>query len=199
MEQIWIPSKEYEWMLGEIESMDPDKKTFLVSVTNKSRLAALGPYVDPYAPEYLTNARPTTYKESQICRIDPTHLMDLDDLCDMKNLHEGPLLHILRRRFFSNRIYTYVGDILISINPYALIDGLYDNPLQFYQVKKEMRKGFRRHVKAVPHIYHIANAALKKLAYDDTTDGITHFTYQEKSKNQTVIISGESGAGNELI
>ena len=35
-------------------------------------------------------------------------------------LNEGTLLHNLRRRFMSDKIYTYVGEILVAINPFKV-------------------------------------------------------------------------------
>ena len=46
----------------------------------------------------------------------------------MDNLHEAPLVHLLQRRFTADQIYTYTGDILISVNPYKPIGGLYRLP-----------------------------------------------------------------------
>ena len=43
----------------------------------------------------------------------------------MQNLHEAPLLFLLQRRLKEGRIYTWAGDVLISLNPYAFIPELY--------------------------------------------------------------------------
>ena len=59
---------------------------------------------------------------------DPTHRRNLDNLSDMDNLHVAPLLGLLRRRYQSDQIYTLTSDILVSINPYKQIDGMYDMP-----------------------------------------------------------------------
>jgi myosin heavy subunit len=42
----------------------------------------------------------------------------------MNNMHEGPLLALLDRRYAKDKIYTFTGDILISINPYKMIQGM---------------------------------------------------------------------------
>lgn len=42
-------------------------------------------------------------------------------------LNEGTLLNNCRQRYQKKQIYTYVANILISINPYESIDGLYSN------------------------------------------------------------------------
>jgi myosin-5 len=59
---------------------------------------------------------------------DPSHLINMDDIANMNNMHEGPLLDVLKRRFAEDNIYTYTGDVLISINPYRNISNLYDMP-----------------------------------------------------------------------
>lgn len=56
---------------------------------------------------------------------DPTHMEDADDIARMNNMHEAPLLDLLRRRYKKDQIYTFTGEILISINPYKDIPNLY--------------------------------------------------------------------------
>ncbi len=70
---------------------------------------------------------------------DPSHLTDAEDIAGMNNMHEGPLLSLLERRYYTDAIYTFTGDILISINPYKGIQGLYSIPtgdLVDYREKK---------------------------------------------------------------
>ena len=43
----------------------------------------------------------------------------------MGNLHEAPLLYLLQRRLKEGKIYTWAGDVLISLNPYSDISELY--------------------------------------------------------------------------
>lgn len=123
--------------------------------------------------------------------MDETHLENLDDLCVMNGLHEGPLLDILRRRFCEDKIYTHSSDVLISVNPYREIPGLYDSPLRYYTPDddddddddendgEEQGKGRI----LPPHVYGIADNALQFLR------GKSH------ASDQSIIISGESGAG----
>lgn len=109
---------------------------------------------------------------------DSSHLGDSDDIALMNNMHEGPLLALLERRYAHDRIYTFTGDILISINPYKAIPTLYsipgqDQPLPEY---KESKK---------PHVFAVADAAYRSMLEE------TH----PSRKNQSMIVSGESGAG----
>jgi hypothetical protein len=82
---------------------------------------------------------------------DPTHLKNLDDIAFMNNMHVGPLLHLLRNRYCADQIYTFTGDILISVNPYKAIEGLYSIPTDGFDFKANRR----------PHVYAVADAAYR--------------------------------------
>lgn len=76
------------------------------------------------------------------------HLSDCNDAADMNDLHEPALVGLLQRRFGAERIYTFSGDVLISVNPYKTISNLYtmDN--------------WETHG---PHVYAVAKRALDGL------------------------------------
>ncbi|KAJ1826951.1 class II myosin, partial [Coemansia sp. RSA 2599] len=79
----------------------------------------------------------------------------------------------LKMRFENADIYTYIGNVLISVNPFKDL-GIYTMPiLQSYQNKNRME--------LPPHVYAIAEGAYRNM-----------ISYRE---SQCVIISGESGAG----
>jgi len=42
------------------------------------------------------------------------------DLCQLPDLNEQTLLDNLRARFLAGHIYTYVGSILIAVNPFKV-------------------------------------------------------------------------------
>lgn len=50
------------------------------------------------------------------------------DAAKLNNLHEAALLSLLHTRFANDDIYTYTGDVLISVNPYKTIPLLYSMP-----------------------------------------------------------------------
>ena len=54
------------------------------------------------------------------------HQLDYDNIALMDDISEPPLLALLKRRLLADQIYTWTGDVLISVNPYFFIDGLYD-------------------------------------------------------------------------
>ena len=84
---------------------------------------------------------------------------------------QAPLLDLLRRRYKAGKIYTYTGDILISINPYTHVAGRYDVPghLEPYSVGH------------AAHVFPVADNAYRMM--------------MRERKDQAMIVSGESGAG----
>ncbi|XP_044210725.1 unconventional myosin-IXAa isoform X2 [Thunnus albacares] len=98
---------------------------------------------------------------------------DHADLCHLPELNERSLLDNLRSRFRHEKIYTYVGSILIVINPFKF--------LPIYNPKYV--KMYDNHTLGdlEPHIYAVADVAY-------------HAMLQRQS-NQCIVISGESGSG----
>ena len=125
----------------------------------------------------------TTNTENVI--VDPTHLEDTDNLCTMNNLHEAPLIFSLRRRYKSDSIYTLAGDILISINPFKSITGLYDEPIKYFSDIFNFE--VTSNIAKICHVYAIANNALQRVRSSKSSFS--------QIKNQSIIVSGESGAG----
>ncbi|XP_065316366.1 unconventional myosin-VI-like isoform X2 [Gordionus sp. m RMFG-2023] len=109
-----------------------------------------------------------------VCLADPDILKDYDDNCSLMYLNPGTLLHNLRLRYFIDRIYTFVSNILIVINPYFQIAELYSEEKIRSYIGKSLGKN-------PPHIFAIAEKAYRDMK-----------TFK---KNQSIIISGESGAG----
>uniref|UniRef100_A0A670J7F7 Myosin IH n=1 Tax=Podarcis muralis TaxID=64176 RepID=A0A670J7F7_PODMU len=86
---------------------------------------------------------------------------------------ENAFLDNLRKRYQENLIYTYIGTLLVSVNPYK--------ELGIYTVKQmEQYKGVN-FFELPPHIYAIADNAYRVMC----TEYNNHF----------ILISGESGAG----
>ncbi|PWN91742.1 putative myosin I [Acaromyces ingoldii] len=79
----------------------------------------------------------------------------------------------LEKRFRNGEIYTYIGSVLISVNPFRDLGIYTDEVLASYRGKNRLEM--------TPHVFAIAEGAYyNMIAYKD---------------NQCVIISGESGAG----
>ncbi|KAM9366319.1 unconventional myosin-IXAa [Symphorus nematophorus] len=98
---------------------------------------------------------------------------DHADLCHLPELNERSLLDNLRSRFRQEKIYTYVGSILIVINPFKF--------LPIYNPKYV--KMYDNHTLGdlEPHIYAVADVAYHAML--------------QRERNQCIVISGESGSG----
>ncbi|KAL1117614.1 hypothetical protein AAG570_003929 [Ranatra chinensis] len=96
------------------------------------------------------------------------------DLCQLPDLNEQTLLDNLRARFNAGHIYTYVGSILIAVNPFKF-HPIY-NP-KYVKLYQNRRLG----PELPPHIFAIADCAY-------------HCMLRER-RNQCIVISGESGSG----
>ena len=58
----------------------------------------------------------------------------VDDNCALMYLNVANLLNNSRIRYQNDKFYTYVANILVAINPYKMIKGLYDkNAIERYK------------------------------------------------------------------
>lgn len=63
--------------------------------------------------------------EGNLCLRQDVGQTGVEDLTQLDDLHEASLLWNLRLRYDASHFYTYVGSILVSINPYTLFPDLY--------------------------------------------------------------------------
>ncbi|XP_024598706.1 unconventional myosin-Ig [Neophocaena asiaeorientalis asiaeorientalis] len=79
----------------------------------------------------------------------------------------------LKLRFERGHIYTYIGEVLVSVNPYQ--------ELPLYGPEAIARYQGRELYERPPHLYAVANAAYRAM--------------KRRSRDTCIVISGESGAG----
>ncbi|XP_043429303.1 myosin-IIIb [Prionailurus bengalensis] len=96
-----------------------------------------------------------------------------DDLVNLEVLDEDTIIHQLQKRYVDLLIYTYVGDILIALNPFQNLS-IYSP--QFSRLYHGMKRASNP-----PHIFASADAAYQCMV-----------TF---SRDQCIVISGESGSG----
>lgn len=83
-EKVWCPDPRNVWQLGTVVEDDGEKLHVLL-------------------PEGDNNEQQFTV--AQVHPYDPTHSMDLTNISEMDNLHQAPLLDLLRRRYLDDKIY----------------------------------------------------------------------------------------------
>uniref|UniRef100_A0A8C3VCM9 Myosin X n=1 Tax=Catharus ustulatus TaxID=91951 RepID=A0A8C3VCM9_CATUS len=107
----------------------------------------------------------------------PMHQTSADGVEDMSmlgDLHEAAILLNLHQRYQQGNIYTNIGSILASVNPYKPIPGLYS--VDAIELYRQHRLG-----ELPPHIFATANEC--------------YCCLWKRHDSQCVLISGESGAG----
>lgn len=93
-----------------------------------------------------------------------------DNLVDLESFNEGIILHHVKKRYFDQVIYTFVGNILIAVNPYKSLD-IYGLDLM------ERILDLTKRNEVVPaHVYSIGAVALNNMRND--------------GKDQSILISG---------
>ncbi|XP_056005733.1 unconventional myosin-XVI-like isoform X5 [Ostrea edulis] len=99
--------------------------------------------------------------------------MDSDNLADLADISESAILREIQTRFTGGQIYTYIGDMLIAVNPFQ--------DLQMYSKEVSQKYHSKSYVPLPPHVYGVAERAHKCLL--------------STNSSQCCVISGESGAG----
>lgn len=107
----------------------------------------------------------------------PPILEATEDLTSLSYLNEPAVLHAIKVRYSQLNIYTYSGIVLIATNPFQKVDQLYSSDIiQAYSGKSRGE--------LEPHLFAIAEDAYRRM--------------KEDGKNQTIVVSGESGAGKTV-
>ncbi|XP_022524303.1 unconventional myosin-Ib isoform X5 [Astyanax mexicanus] len=101
------------------------------------------------------------------------NMIGVGDMVLLEPLSEETFIGNLRKRFEHNEIYTYIGSVVISMNPYK--------SLPIYTADKVEEYRNRNFYELSPHIYALADEAYRSL--------------RDQDKDQCILITGESGAG----
>ncbi|XP_026550915.1 unconventional myosin-VI isoform X3 [Pseudonaja textilis] len=150
---VWAPHPTDGFQMGNIVDIGPDGLTIEpVNKKGKTIFAAI----------------------NQVFPAEEDSKKDVEDNCSLMYLNEATLLHNIRVRYSKDRIYTYVANILIAVNPYFDIPKLYSLDV----IKKYQGKSLGT---LPPHVYAIADKAFRDM--------------KVLKMSQSIIVSGESGAG----
>lgn len=160
--KVWVADPKVLWRIGEVQEVSTELQTAQI-----------------YLPD-ASDDKVQTLSISKLFTFDASHIVDHEDIALMNNMHEAPLLNVLRQRFEADKIYTFTADILLSINPYKTIPLLYD-VMGFM----DQRNNAASDSTAPPHLFTIAEKAYKGMKGAVPGSGTP----------QSIIISGESGAG----
>ncbi|XP_054836213.1 unconventional myosin-If [Eublepharis macularius] len=100
----------------------------------------------------------------------------VDDMVLLSKINEDAIVENLKKRFMDDYIFTYIGPVLISVNPFKQMPYFTDREVELYQGAAQYENP--------PHIYALTDNMYRNMLID--------------GENQCVIISGESGAGKTV-
>uniref|UniRef100_A0A6Q2Z7B1 Osteoclast-stimulating factor 1 n=1 Tax=Esox lucius TaxID=8010 RepID=A0A6Q2Z7B1_ESOLU len=100
----------------------------------------------------------------------------VDDMVLLSKINEDAITDNLKKRYMDDYIFTYIGSVLISVNPFKQLPYFTDKEVELYQGAAQYENP--------PHIYALADNMYRNMMID--------------CENQCVIISGESGAGKTV-
>ena len=119
-------------------------------------------------------------QELGVHKVVESSLSPIHDLLRMSYLHDSTLLYHVRKRYSDNIIYTNIGPIVLALNPYDYTLPHYtDDCMPRYL--EEGARALTRGSKQLPHSWSIAHQAYCLMV--------------SKRENQSILVSGESGAG----
>ena len=213
---VYIRDEEHGWIpaILQSESSSSDKSEMTRNISSPSRDTSNVKTKQKCDSNGKSNAKvwrktrnkpkPKSTKTTETllqCVDDNGNLVTVDDLRDLPYLHEASILYNLKERYErQNKIYTRAHDrVLIAINPYQWIEGMYAEETRilyaehFVWNKRQHRHHRQRHDRKrvadrsltratlQPHLYEVSSLAMREL--------------QTENKDQTIIVSGESGSG----
>ncbi|KAL8197199.1 UNVERIFIED_CONTAM: Unconventional myosin-Va, partial [Gekko kuhli] len=171
--RIWIPDPEVVWKSAELlKNYKPGDKVLHLRLEDGKDL------------EYKLDPKS---KELPPLR-NPDILVGENDLTALSYLHEPAVLHNLKVRFIDSKlIYTYCGIVLVAINPYEQLPIYGEDIINAYSGQNMGDMD--------PHIFAVAEEAYKQMAREQLK--VTCFYFRDE-RNQSIIVSGESGAGKTV-
>ncbi|GAB6033416.1 Unconventional myosin-Ia [Chamberlinius hualienensis] len=97
----------------------------------------------------------------------------IGDFVLLENINIDAFMDNLRTRFNGAKMYTYIGEVCVSVNPYRTLNIYGDDQIREYKGREIFERP--------PHVFAIADAAYKAM--------------KQRGRDSCIVISGESGSG----
>eukprot|EP00578_Thalassiosira_sp_NH16_P027413 CAMPEP_0181092850 /NCGR_PEP_ID=MMETSP1071-20121207/9132_1 /TAXON_ID=35127 /ORGANISM="Thalassiosira sp., Strain NH16" /LENGTH=1679 /DNA_ID=CAMNT_0023175045 /DNA_START=150 /DNA_END=5185 /DNA_ORIENTATION=+ len=214
---VYIRDPHYSWVPATIESAEDDKNRVKVQVRlpdnwEGQTVLPSGRGAQNMKLERLIKLTDYGCGELPLQNLeqDGVTAMGKNDMADLTNLHEAAILYNLKARHAESLPYTRVGDILVAVNPFQWINGLYSQEKQEFYAKNLIWQAHGNlHIPRSSMVRRnsLATAAAerKALGYEYEKLGIDPHVYETSSLaylglaregvDQAILVTGESGAG----
>jgi myosin heavy subunit len=166
---IWVPDDKQAWAPAKVVSVHKGKKK-----SENYLKVIINPMSGDGGKEKKVEGLLEDFEYTSMDELS----MEVENLANLNSFNEGLILHHVKQRFSRGTIYTSVGNILVAVNPYRSLP-IYEKDLMhsiWNQMKSDTSLG-----DVPPHVFAIGGQALCRITRDFT--------------NQSILISGESGAG----
>eukprot|EP01114_Cavostelium_apophysatum_P010445 TRINITY_DN2416_c0_g1_i11.p1 TRINITY_DN2416_c0_g1~~TRINITY_DN2416_c0_g1_i11.p1 ORF type:complete len:2801 (+),score=908.52 TRINITY_DN2416_c0_g1_i11:43-8445(+) len=172
---VWFNSQTDSWIPAKILSIARDDSVRIRPLNSYSSEDSVSDETESEELEGAEDSSAITAQWKDIITIQSRTLPpEAEDMIAISHLNEASILHNVRVRHRKDAIYTYVGSILVSVNPYKRLEEMFSES----SVLKYKGKPFGS---LPPHIFAIAESC--------------HHSMIKDKKNQSILISGETGAG----
>jgi len=156
---VWITDHEQVWLSGKVSSQKTGETNVILDVEEGE-------------DERVIVSTPALRGLRRNEELLGDGALRFDDLTEVPILHEAAVLQALDVRFEHGVIYTLSGPVLLAVNPFRTLPGIYSpQTLGSFVGDDRLR----------PHVFSIANHAYQGI--------------RQKCASQTVLVSGESGSG----
>ncbi|KAJ4487665.1 P-loop containing nucleoside triphosphate hydrolase protein [Lentinula aciculospora] len=176
--KVWFEDKESGWIPGEVSFCSllaqEDGTVELTFVNQRKKEITMKATLEDIARNSMKDT-----KQSLPPLCNAPEYDQVNDLTQLPYLNEPSILHVIRNRYSTHKqLYTYSGIVLVAINPFTEVQIYGQDVIQMYAGAAGKK---RDEIDLDPHLFTIAEEAYRAM--------------QRDSRDQTIIVSGESGAG----
>ena len=194
-DSLTAPSVPYEWIKGWVavdtegnvvlNQEDDSTISIRLDSTTDATLLESSPNIVALPSDKLENEIlfGNTYDNSQV----PS------DLCTLPHFHESAIVECLEARYHKGLIYTSTGPVLLAVNPFGNVDHVYTAERRADYWSKAEDPAAYADVTLEPHVYQMADDAFRGMLR-----AITATEQKDDNGDQSILVSGESGAGKTV-
>ncbi|EQC29751.1 hypothetical protein SDRG_12523 [Saprolegnia diclina VS20] len=171
--RVYVPDETHVWLPADVVAHDPVAHTVRAKVRGLDGALSVRD-IDLRDKKTLALIAAKNNVGASSALPMQNEAVGVDDMITLSYLHEAAILYNVKARFLSELPYTYTGDMCIALNPYQWLPSLYTD---------EMHRTYLNEPKASlpPHVYATSIGAYNGM--------------RTSGRNQSILVSGESGAG----